>query len=254
MSDPWDDDKAETPTAPVVKAEPGAVALAKIGGSLDLLKVTIPNMVIKTEEDKAKALANRGDLKKVKTLIKEYTEDNIDPLNNQVKRLKAALKPFSDKLKELDGILEPAIGAWNTRELTAKREQQRKEKEAYDLEQKKAAAEITEAKKKGEPTPMVAVEKMAEPPPVVGKMKTKTDTVTESVNLKWMWWIDLLDGTEWDKKSRVTYKEIKGYSAQQTPLWCLDSVQINSAFNEHLQNCGLPHWIKTGERAVSRLT
>lgn len=242
----FDDDE---PNTAVVGVALGAVALAKIGGSLDLLNTTIPNLVILTEEDRAIAHDSRGELKKVEKQIKEYIEDNITPLDTKVKRLKKQVKPYSDKVAELIGVIKSANQKWDTAKLKAEQEEKRKAQEKLDKEQSEAMKKMLEAKKKGKPTPPKVLEKITEVVPPTSTAQRKSEKGTESVKLVKVWFILLQDGTEWDKKTRLPLDMVKGRAGPAIPYVMVDRVQVQADFEAGKE---LPHWIHVEERADSR--
>jgi hypothetical protein len=243
---PFDDEPETEAETAVEKAVESSLAI--IEKALDPLKITITSMEIKTEENRAKSHEMRGDLKKVEKLIKEYTEDAIDPINNKVKRLKAGLKPFSDKVKELVGVIKEANQKYDTAKLLTEQKEKREAQEKLNKEQSVAAQKMVEANKKGEVTPPEALEKLQETVAVSPTEKRKTEKGTESNKLVKVWYILLLDDTEWDKKIRLPLDQVKGRSGPAVPYVMVDRVQIQSDFEKGEK---LPHWIHVTERANS---
>jgi hypothetical protein len=243
---PFDDE----PT-PTVVEKPESNPLAKIEEAVDPLIRELSNMVVETEEQRTITHAWRGDIKKAENIIKEYVEDNITPLDNKVKRLKKAVKPYSDKLKELVDVIKLANQKYDTAKLKAADAEKKKAEAKLLTEQKAAAEKVATANKKGEEIPEAVIKKLQETVDPSITEKRKTDKGTESVKLEWQWWIILHDGTEWDKKSPLPVSEVPGYSSYEAPFFGVLAKPINAAFKPGKPNCGLPYWIKTDERAKS---
>lgn len=241
----FDDDEPNTTVIEKPKTE-----LEVIKGGLDLLQATIPDgLEIKTEEDRAEAHKARGELKRYENLIKEYAEDNITPLDNQVKRLKKGLKPYKDKVNELVDIIKLANQKYDTAKLKAEEAEKRKAQEKLDKEKEKAMKEMIEAEKEGKSTPPKVLEKIVEVVPPTQTAQRKSDKGTDSVALVKVWFVLLQDGTEWDKKTRLPLDQVKGRSGPSIPYVMVDRVQIQEAFDSGEK---LPHWIHVEERANSR--
>jgi chromosome segregation ATPase len=247
MANAWDDETESSERVEKVGSNP----LEKIEKALDPLKITITSMVVKTDGDRDKTFAMREDLKTVENQIKAYIQDYIDPMNNKVKRLKDELKPFKDKVNELVTVIKDANRIYDTAKLQAEEAERKKRQKALDEEKAEASKKVAEAVSKGEKIPVELAEvqqKTVEPTP---SAKKKGEKNTETLSLKWVWFILLHDGTEWDKKSRLEYTDIKGYSGQQLPLWQANEKAINAKFNPEKHNGDLPHWIHVEERAKS---
>ena len=118
---------------------------------------------------------------------------------------------------------------------------------------KEAIQKVIEAEKKGEKATAEIYQKIQEPAKVVGSAKRKASGATSSIKLEVEWYIDMSDGTEWNRKDRLQVSGIRGYSAQQAPLLCVDVVAINQMFNPNEPNGGLPHWIHTREVSKERI-
>lgn len=258
MNDPWDE-KTDEPTTAVAE-KPESNPLAKIGEKLDILNATIPNLVIKTEEDRVKAHEARGLLKEYENSIKEYVEDNITPLDTKVKRLKKQVKPYTDKVKELIDAIKKANQKWDTAKLKAEEEEKRKAQEKLDKEQAKAMEKMLKAKKEGKPTPPKVLAKITEVVPPTSTAQRKSEKGTESVKLIEVWFILLQSGddagtinangdTEWNRTTRLPLDRVKGRAGPAVPYVMVDRVQIQEAFDAGKE---LPHWIHVEKRADSR--
>lgn len=247
MSKPWDEEGNEPTTTVAEKVESNP--LAKIGEKLDILNATIPNLVIQTEEDRAKAHEARGLLKEYENSIKEYVEDNITPLDTKVKRLKKQVKTYSDKVAELIAAIKLANQKYDTAKLKAEQEEKRKAEEVLEKEKAEAAKKLIEANKKGEKAPPEVLEKIVEVVPPSPSAQRKTEKGTESVKLVKVWFVIMLDGMEWNKTTRLPLEQVKGRAGPVVPYVMVDRVQIQADFEAGKE---LPHWIHVEERADSR--
>lgn len=245
---PFDDE----PITAIVE-KPESNPLVKIEKALHLLDVTIPDFEIKTEDDRATTNAMRGELKDVERQIKYYEEDAIDPLNNRLKRLKGSLEPYKDKVMDLINIIKKANQKWDTAKLLEEEAEKKKRKDALEKEKKEASKKIVELVKKGEEIPVEVMEVQQKTVGPTPSAKRKGEQGTDTLKLEWQWWIVLANGEEWNKKDSLPVSEIPAYSSYEAPLFGILPKLVNKNFKPDSgeANCGLPYYIKTGQRSKS---
>lgn len=223
-----------------------------------ILDIDNEGMEITTPEQRLIANELMGRFKKAEKQIKTWEATNIAPKKAELAELNGDIKPFKNKLTSLIANVNTATKKWDYQIALAARAEQEKEAKRIEAEKQKATQLMIENKRKGEKTPVEVLEVVRQPIPVVGSIKVETSSGKSSGKLGKVWFIIKSDGTEWDKKSRLPFREVEIPGnpdiTEDMVFGCVDTVQINEAFKIN-EGANFPNWIHVREEIInSRFT
>ncbi len=223
--------------------------------SINMLEIEIADMIIATDSDRQdsdailKRLAGR---KKAVDLLKS---EFIVPVKKLAKELEAKLKPAYARITNNINAVKVANETYDTAKLLKHREEQRRIDAEREAEEKKRQAEaLAEIKKRQDAkedkivTPEIAKQMLPLPKKTVGITPVKrTEHGTTSVRLVKKWRVKKLDGSWWDKRSRLRLIDVTHEMVRFAEFLAVDNVAINRAFDAGKT---LPPWVEAYEGTV----